>query len=177
MHAVAVETWRISVRMCVCVYVCMYKQLKKIPLQTQRVPGGWGFQIWRQLVCESGKVVRPTQWPPLPSPLGNIPGTHFCKRLSWHQCHSAAGRIMSMKNSNDIIGNRTRVFPYMYVCMYVLTYIFIMYISTCVCYTVVLIPGYPLHSYLEIWRMSVCVCVCVCVFIHACMHACMCIIL
>jgi len=32
---------------------------------------------------------------------GDIPGTHFCEGLS------AAGRIMSMKNSNDTIGNRT----------------------------------------------------------------------
>jgi len=38
----------------------------------------------------------------------NIPGTHFCWRLSRSQGHSAAGRIMSMKNSNGTIGNRTR---------------------------------------------------------------------
>jgi hypothetical protein len=31
------------------------------------------------------------------------------KRLK--QCHSAAGRIMSMKNSNDTIGNRSRDLP------------------------------------------------------------------
>ena len=42
---------------------------------------------------------------------GNIPGTHFCYRLSRPQGHSAAGRIMSMKNSNDTIGNRTRDLP------------------------------------------------------------------
>ena len=47
--------------------------------------------------------------PPLPP--GNIPGTHFCQRLSRPQGHSAAGRIMSMKNSNDTIGNRTRDLP------------------------------------------------------------------
>ena len=39
---------------------------------------------------------------------GNIPGTHFCRRLSRPQGHSATGRIMSIKNSNDTIGNRTR---------------------------------------------------------------------
>jgi hypothetical protein len=39
---------------------------------------------------------------------GNNPATHFCQRLSRPQGHSAAGRIMSMKNSNDTIGNRTR---------------------------------------------------------------------
>ena len=42
---------------------------------------------------------------------GNIPGTHFCWSLSQPQGHSAAGRIMSMKNSNDTIGNRTRDLP------------------------------------------------------------------
>ena len=41
-------------------------------------------------------------------PPGNIPGTHFCQRLSQTQGHSAARRIVSMKNSNDTIGNRTR---------------------------------------------------------------------
>jgi hypothetical protein len=42
---------------------------------------------------------------------GNIPGTHFCWRLSRPQGHSAAGRIMSMKHANDTIGNRTRGLP------------------------------------------------------------------
>ena len=31
-------------------------------------------------------------------PPGNTPGAHFCCRLSRPQGHSAAGRIMSMKN-------------------------------------------------------------------------------
>ena len=44
-------------------------------------------------------------------PAGNIPGTHLCQRLSRPQGQSAAGRIMSMKNSNDTIGNRTRDLP------------------------------------------------------------------
>ena len=47
--------------------------------------------------------------PPLPP--GNIPGTHFCQRLSQPQGHSAAGRIMSMKNSSGTIRNRTRDLP------------------------------------------------------------------
>ena len=38
----------------------------------------------------------------------NIPGTHFFWRLSQPQGHSVTGRIMSIKNSNDTIGNRTR---------------------------------------------------------------------
>jgi len=44
-------------------------------------------------------------------PQGNIPGTHFFMRLSQPQGHNVAGRIMSMKNSNDTIGNRTRDLP------------------------------------------------------------------
>ena len=39
-------------------------------------------------------------------PPGNITGTHLFERLSW--LLSAAGRMMSMKNSSDIIGNQTR---------------------------------------------------------------------
>jgi hypothetical protein len=45
------------------------------------------------------------------NPPENIPGTHFCWRLSQPQDHSPAGRIMSMKNSNDTTGNRTRFLP------------------------------------------------------------------
>jgi hypothetical protein len=41
-------------------------------------------------------------------PPGNIPGTHFCQRLSQPQGNSAIERIMSMKNSSDTIGIRTR---------------------------------------------------------------------
>jgi len=62
--------------------------------------------ISRQLAQEGHKVVSPTHWPPVPP--GNIPGTHFCWRMSQPQGHWAAGRIMSMKKSNDTIGNGTR---------------------------------------------------------------------
>ena len=44
-------------------------------------------------------------------PPRNIPSTHFCYRLSRPHAHSADGRIMSMKNSNDTIGNRTLDLP------------------------------------------------------------------
>jgi hypothetical protein len=44
-------------------------------------------------------------------PLGKSPGTHFCYRLSRPQGHSEPGRIMSIINSNDDIGKRTRDFP------------------------------------------------------------------
>ena len=44
-------------------------------------------------------------------PPGDIPGTNLCERLSRSQGHSAVGRIMSRKNSNDTTGNRTRDLP------------------------------------------------------------------
>ena len=43
-------------------------------------------------------------------PPENIPGTHFCHRLSPSQDHSAAGRIV-VKNPSDIIRNRTHGLP------------------------------------------------------------------
>ena len=58
---------------------------------------------------DGGKVVSLTHQPPLPTQ--NTPGTHFCQRLSRSQSHSATGRIMSLKNSNDTMGNRTRDLP------------------------------------------------------------------
>ena len=44
-------------------------------------------------------------------PPGNICSTHFCQRLSQPLGLSETGRIMSMKNSSDTIGNRTRDLP------------------------------------------------------------------
>jgi len=58
---------------------------------------------------DGGEVVSHTHRPPLPP--GNTAGTNFCQRLSRPQGHSANGRIMSLKNSNDTIGNRTRDQP------------------------------------------------------------------
>ena len=41
----------------------------------------------------------------------NIPGTHFWYRLSRPQGDRVAGRITSMENPRDTIGNRTRDLP------------------------------------------------------------------
>jgi len=41
-------------------------------------------------------------------PPGNTPSTHFCQRLIRPQCHSATGRIMSLKNSS----NRNAIITY-----------------------------------------------------------------
>jgi hypothetical protein len=53
---------------------------------------------------QGGRVISPTHRPPLPP-----------RKYSWYsfrtQSHNAVGRIMSIKNSNNIIGNRTRDLP------------------------------------------------------------------
>jgi len=71
--------------------------------RVQRFLEGSGSQISKQSAHEDGKVVSPMQRPPLPA--GNIPGAHFCSRPSQPQGHSAAGSIMSMKNSNNNVEN------------------------------------------------------------------------
>ena len=56
-----------------------------------------------------GKVCQP--YAPAAFTPGGTPGTNFYYRLSRPQGHSAAGTIMSMKNSSDPIGNRTCDLP------------------------------------------------------------------
>ena len=87
-------------------------KVKAVPLQAWIGPEGsrnFRFPDFMTTAQDGGKVVSLTQRPPL-SP-GNTPGTHFCQRLSRPQGHIATGRIMSLKNSNDTIGNRTRDLP------------------------------------------------------------------
>jgi hypothetical protein len=60
-------------------------------------------------VQDGDKVVNLTHRPPLPQE--NTPDTHFCQKLSRPQGHNAIGSIMSLKNSNDTIVNRTRGLP------------------------------------------------------------------
>ena len=77
------------------------------PEQALRVPGSWGPTlednrhmkvVWLSAL-RTGHLYSP---PPTP------PKKHSCWRLSQPQDHSAVGRIMSLKNSNDTIGNRNR---------------------------------------------------------------------
>ena len=90
------------------------KRVKKVkqpldrPGRSLTVPGGWGSHVSKQWAHEGGKV-SPTHRPPLPS--RKYSRYSFPFRLSQPHGHSAAGRIMSMKNSNDTIGNRTRDLP------------------------------------------------------------------
>jgi hypothetical protein len=68
--------------------------------QALMVSVDWGSQISRQSAHEGGKVGTGRHYP-----AWNIPGTHFCYRLSWPQSHSVART--AMKNSSDTIGNWT----------------------------------------------------------------------
>jgi hypothetical protein len=80
------------------------KQLLYRPGQTLRVPGGL---ISRQLVHQGGKVVSPTHPAATLTP-HKIFLVLISLRLSRSMGHSAAGRIMSMKNYDGITENQTR---------------------------------------------------------------------
>ena len=82
------------------------KKDKAVPLQAWSGPEGsrkLRFPDFMTMAQDGGKVVSLMHRPPLP--LGNTPGTHFCWRLSQPQGHSETGWIMSLKHSNDTIGN------------------------------------------------------------------------
>jgi hypothetical protein len=75
----------------------------------------WGFQEVEAPRLQDNRHMKVVRLSALHTgrlyPPGNIPGTNFCYRLSQPQGHIAAGRIMSMKNSSDTIGNWTRDLP------------------------------------------------------------------
>ena len=83
------------------------KKGKSILVQAWTGPGVSRFQdnrymkVKRLSALRTGRLYLP----------GNIPGTHFCPRLRRPQGYRAAGRIRSMKNFNETIGNRTRDLP------------------------------------------------------------------
>jgi len=120
--------------MCTCVHVCSEQYVlnnrrnrqfdavgnindhsnkgKAVPLQAWSGPEGsrkLRFPDFMTMAQDCGKVVSLTHRPPL-HPV-NAPGTHFCYRLSRPQGHSATGRIISMKNSNDTNWDRTSDLP------------------------------------------------------------------
>ena len=90
----------------------LHSKVKAVPLQAWSGPEGsrkLRFLDYMTTAQDGGKVVSLTHRPPL-SP-GNAPGTHFCQRLSRPQSHCAIGRIMSTKNYNDTIWDRTSDLP------------------------------------------------------------------
>jgi hypothetical protein len=97
-------------------YVCMYVRKKKkgkaVLLQAWSGPEGSRkvrFPDFMTMAQDGSKVV--SFMHRLLLPPGNAPGTHFCQRLIRPQGHIATGRITSLKNSTDTIGNRTRELP------------------------------------------------------------------
>ena len=85
------------------------KQSRYRPLSGPEGSRKLRFPDFMTTAQDGGKVVSLTHRLPLPP--GNKPGTHFCQRLSRPRSQSATGRIMSLKNSNDAIGIRTRDLP------------------------------------------------------------------
>jgi hypothetical protein len=107
-----VQSWRdregflrAELEMMTCVYthththkhmyvcICIFQEVKAPRFQDNR-----HIKVVRLSALRTGRLYSPR----------NIPGTDFCYRLSQPQGHSATGRIMSMTNSHDSIGNRTR---------------------------------------------------------------------
>ena len=100
--------FQINHKKAVQIMCCMQVKVKGKAVPLQAWSGREGsrklrFPDYVTTAQDGGKVLSPTHQPPLPP--GNAPGTHFCQRLSRPQGHSAIGRIMSMKDSNDTIWN------------------------------------------------------------------------
>jgi len=115
-HVCKVKFWY---KNCYCVHEGVYLSVKSNPITGPY--SRWGlqeveaprFQVSRHMKVVRLSAVRTGRL----NPPGKIPSTHFCYNLSRPQGHSAAGRIMSMKNSNDTIGNRTRDLPNYQICI------------------------------------------------------------
>jgi hypothetical protein len=117
------------------------KKGKAVPLQAWSGPEGsrkLRFPDFMTMAQDGGKVSL-THWPPIPP--GNTPDTNFCWRLSQLQGLSATGRIMSLKNSNDTIGNITRDLPVCSVVSQTLRH----RAYVCVCIYILVIP-YMIHK-------------------------------
>ena len=75
----------------------------------------WGFQEVEAPRFQDNRHMKVVRLSALSTgrlyPPRNIPGTHFCWRLSQTQSHSAARRIINKKKSSDTIENRTRDLP------------------------------------------------------------------
>jgi len=99
------QTWYFLVQ----ISIIPVKTSKAIPLQA--CAGPWGFQEVEAPRFQDNRHMKLVRLSAVCTshfyPQGNISGTHFCYRLSQPQGHSEAGRIMSLKNSNDTTGNRT----------------------------------------------------------------------
>jgi hypothetical protein len=70
------------------------------PLVLQEVEPPEFLDNWHMKVVRLSSLRTSRLYPP-----GDVPGTHFCYRLSQPQGHSATGRIKSMKSSNDPFTN------------------------------------------------------------------------
>jgi hypothetical protein len=93
-----------------CLSIILYWKGKAIPVTDHGGPLG----------CETSRLPphflddqftdgseRVSLMQPPPFTPRKIPGTHFCYSLSQPQGHSAAGRIKSIEESNDLIRNQT----------------------------------------------------------------------
>ena len=91
-------------------YLLIYPLLVKVK-QAWSGPEGsrkLRFSDFMTTAQDGGKFSRRHRPPLSPE---NVPGTHFCQRLNRPQGHNTVGRIISVKNSSDTIGNRTRHLP------------------------------------------------------------------